>query len=213
MLRRVTALGAVQWRLRGAAKIGAGLLLVACGACLGPRPARPPAGLSNRSCAVVDANATAARYVRVPTPELRPDVGPILMLAYGEAVQQVKLCAADGSAVLASDWGRALEKDQFAVQVADSGWEGRGPLALRFRKEEVIGDVFGSADARGCRNYIIRVQGAAGTDAVHWSSPFGGSSQLDGSSNLKARFHRCIRFFSDDTRFPIDAAEYSWGCP
>jgi hypothetical protein len=131
---------------------------------------------------------------------------PIDIPQDGEVLRRVELCALDQTLVTALDWRAVLEKEGFAVQVAEGGWEGRGPLALRFRTNGAVGDVFGTADARGCRAYIVRLQRARGDRPWQWSSSFGDVPYLQNS------FHRCIRFFAEDARFPFAENEYSWGC-
>lgn len=180
-------------------------LAVFC-ACRAPsgEGARAPA-LSN-SPGTGEAGFTGPAIVRVsiPVPATLPAL-PVLSVRHRrEEVVRVELCPSPPRLVTALDWEATLTRKGYAVQVSDGGWLDSGPMALRFRRGDVIGDIYASSDdLQRCRNYIFRAQRMSGGErGLSWSTAFG---DMEG-------FYRCVRFFKPDKRFPFSADSYSWGC-
>ena len=162
------------------------------------------------SCHSVIANGAGDAHgadVNIEVAELRSGFASIAVPTRGEVVATKNLCPRDAeNEVSAAAWTGALEKQGFEVQVNTGGWTGRGPLALRFRRAHLVGDLWGNgADGSGCRTYTIRFQYVGTNVPLRWEAPFGDAVLARLSS-------RCIRFFSPDSRFPFVASAYEWGC-
>ena len=104
-------------------------------------------------------------------------------------------CPADGVRIDGERWVKILEARGFVAQTG--GWVLNGPVAIRFRKGDVIGDVFASAEYPvdgnpKCRDYRIRVQKAVPVSGLSWAEPFAG-----------ARDGICIPLFETRPQFPI----------
>jgi len=157
-------------------------------------------------------NVTASPYegeavaVTLPAPGRITALPTIMVGPRSESIVRVTLCSDDGRVVDVGEWAEAFESGGIATQVNTGGWRWNGPMAMRFRAKEVIGDMFANADARGCRHYIVRCQlfpRSKLDTRLAWSSAFGDTTE----------FSRCIRFFATDARFPFSDDEYAWGCP
>jgi len=124
-----------------------------------------------------------------------------------ESVARVRLCSSDGREIGAEAWGEALVRDGFVAQLNGGGFVGNGPMAVRFRKGEVVGDVYGDVLKDGCRDYIFRfmiASAASRASPLRWQSVFG-----DGEYS---HFRFCMSLFAEDPRFPFTEDSYAWGC-
>lgn len=169
--------------------------LAACGA------RTRPAVTGNRA---VPESRHVRRVVRLPTPTALPSLGALAVEIGEEKVVRARLCSDNGETMTVREWAAALVQGGFAVQENDGGWRGNGPMALRFRNQHVVADLFANQDAHGCRKYVFRLQLVpVPPRLLSWKTAFGLNPFNPG---------RCIRFFSRDERFPFDDSEYSWGC-
>lgn len=129
---------------------------------------------------------------------------PEVLVPVGDEVAvERELCSTDGSMVTREQWAEALEAGGFVAQINSAGWLGDGPLALRFRRGEVVGDLFSTADFKGCRTYKVRVTRPEGR-VLRWKSAYAGTEDY--------RFMPgCLPIFAFDARFPDSGDAYQFG--
>lgn len=177
------------------------VVLAACGA-----RAPTTVGVTNRPGEVAPAPALTG-LVEVPAPPGLPAIAVVIVEPGKEAVVRTTLCAPDERVLDGVAWAAALTRGGFEAQNATEGWIRNGPMAVRFRDDRLIGDVYANTDAHGCRDYVVRVQSfSVPRRPLRWDSVFGDAPYY------KEHFGRCIRFFPHDDRFPFADDEYEWGC-
>lgn len=142
------------------------------------------------------------RVFALPTPTEAGELG-INGVPGSTSEWRGELCSRTQNTLIDDDWVEALSRSGFLVQRVKSGWIHAGPMHLRFRNQNVIGDLASTQDARGCRGYTIRTSVAdADGHFPEWTSDFGDMPS----------FSRCIWFFDEISWFPITARHYQWGC-
>lgn len=175
-----------------------GPLLLLCAACSGT--AAPQQGsIANRG----GTPSPAVLRVTLAVPAHLPPLPELAVPPDEEVSVEKKLCSKDGSVVTREQWAEALEAGGFSAQINSKGWLGDGPLALRFRLGEVVGDLFSTADFEGCRTYEVRVTRPEG-DVLRWKSAYSGTE-------LERDMPGCLPIFAPDARFPDSGDTYQFG--
>lgn len=166
--------------------------------------AKPPiAEIGNTD--VADPAPHAELRVRLPGPASLPPLAEVVVPPAGEAVVETEICSTDGSKVDGPMWAAALEEGGYTAQPNDGGWKGSGPMAVRFRRGGLLGDIWAANTyPPGCRKYVFRfMQQPANAKAIHWESRFSG--------DMSEGYWRCIIYFLHDARFPDPGDEYVAG--
>ena len=139
--------------------------------------------------------------IEIPAPAAFPKV----LFSLSESRRQLsmrvdKYCPADGVRIDGEHWVKVLKASGFVAQTG--GWVLNGPVAIRFRKGDVVGDIFASAEyplgrKSGCRDYRIRAQKAVPGGTLFCTEPFTGG--LEGI---------CIPLFAPLPQFPFPEDYY-----
>ena len=108
-------------------------------------------------------------------------------------------------------WTVSLRQSGFTVQTHEAmiAGEGLGEIALRFRRDDVFGDLYVRTSYVSCWDVVLRLQRpGASIYRMHWRSPLPLSNMFVG----RAPEGYCIRFFQESPMFPFEPSAYRYGC-